>query len=111
MLNEYRNQSRNVCDLKQELEALVGVLQTLHEIANQGDDDLTSLNFLLLQCGEACQEFTTLVEQYTSRSGKDKNSFRNWMMVRYHEMDISSFRDLIAAYKSTITIVLANLNM
>lgn len=110
-LDEYRNQSRNARDLNQELEALVGILQTLQDAAEQGDNGLASLELPLLRCGQACQEFTTIVKQCTSRSGKDKTSFRDWMMLRYHEKDISSFRNLIAAYKSTIAIALANINM
>lgn len=111
MLDEYRSQSRNVRDLKQELEALNGVLQTLQETANQADDGLTSLKLPLLRCGQACQDFTAIVTQCTTRAGKDKSSFRDWMMLRYHEKDIGGVRNLIAAYKSTIAIALANINM
>jgi hypothetical protein len=33
------------------------------------------------------------------------------MILRYHEKDIGGVRNLIAAYKSTIAIALANINM
>ena len=111
MLDEYRNQSRNVRDLKQELDALDGVLQTLQETANQADDGLAPLKIPLLRCGQACQDFAAVVTQCTTRSRKDKSSFRDWMMLRYHDKDIGGVRNLIAAYKSTIAIALANINM
>lgn len=111
MLDEYRNQSRNVRDLKQELEALNGVLKTLQETANQADDGLAPLKLPLLRCGQACQDLTAIVTQCTTRTGRDKSSFRDWTMLRYHEKDIGGVRNLIAAYKSTIAITLANVNM
>lgn len=111
MLDGYRNQSRNVRDLKQELEALNVVWQTLQESANQAGDGLAPPKIPLLRCGQACQDFAAVMTRCMTQTGKDKSNFRDWMMLRHHEKDIGGVRNLIGGCNSPIVIALASVNM
>ncbi|RFU36254.1 hypothetical protein B7463_g75, partial [Scytalidium lignicola] len=100
---------RIVRDLKDELEALSGVLSSLTEtISNTTDVDLTALELPLQRCGNACKEFEQEILKCSSRSGGNRTSFRDWAKLRYMGDNIDSFRQLLAGYKTTISIALAD---
>ena len=111
VIDSFRNKARNVRELKDELEALENVLQSLQGILNDPEIDLSALKLPLLRCGEACQGFAEIIEKCTTRSSTNKTSFRDWFMLTYRGKTISSFRNIIGVYKSTITIALADANM
>ena len=105
----FRSHPKNVRDLKEELEALAAVLQSLSEtVEKHRDTDLTPLKLPLLRCGKACREFEDAVAKCSSRSGGSRTSFRDWAKLRYMGDGIDEFRRMLAGYKSTITIALAN---
>jgi Fungal N-terminal domain of STAND proteins len=111
VFESFRNQGRSVRELREELEALGGVLQSLHDTLGDPEIDLSVLKTPLLRCGQACQQFAEIVGKCTTRSGRDHTSLRDWAMLSYRGKDISGFRNLIAAYKSTIAIALADANV
>ncbi|OQV10378.1 hypothetical protein CLAIMM_14390 [Cladophialophora immunda] len=107
----FQNQAKVVRELKEELEALDGVLQTLHDTINTDSIDLTMLELPLLQCGKACKEFQGLVAKLTRSSNEAKPSWRDWAKLKYMGDDITGFKDMLAGYKSTITIALGGANI
>ena len=107
----FKNQPRSVRELKEELDALTDILNSLNITLNDPDIDLAILKSPLLRCGQACKEFAGIVARCAKSSEKDSPSFRGWVMLTYREKDIGGFRSLIAAYKSTIAIALADANM
>ncbi|KIX00856.1 uncharacterized protein Z518_09921 [Rhinocladiella mackenziei CBS 650.93] len=112
VIESFRNKARAVRELKEELQALENVLQSLQSTLNDDDQvDLSALKLPLLRCGEACQAFAEIIEKCTARSSRDKTSFRDWFMLTYRGKDIGSFRNVIGAYKSTIAIALADVNI
>jgi hypothetical protein len=99
-------------DLKEELEALSGVLSSLTETVNATTDvDLSALDLPLLRCGNACKEFEQEIMKCSSRSGGSRTSFRDWAKLRYMGDNIDGFRQLLAGYKSTINIALMDANL
>lgn len=106
-----RNSPRTVRELRKELEALNGVLETLQEMAGNTDIDFAMLQIPLLRCGKACKEFEAVINKFTTRSGGSKISFRDWVKLRYMGDDIVGFKSLLAMYKSTFSIALANITM
>lgn len=102
---------RSIRDLKEELEALDGVLRSLHEIASNGNIDLTGLKLPLLRCGNACRDLETLVIKCTTHSSGSKTSVRDWAKLQYMGKDIVGFQMMLADYKSTISIALADANV
>ena len=75
------------------------------------DVQLPVLDLPLLRCGNACREFEQQVLKLSSRSSDSRTSFRDWAKVRYMSDDIDGFRRLLAGYKSTIHIALADANL
>lgn len=99
---------KRVRDLKEELEALGGVLKSLTTVGAQPDVDLSALDLPLLRCGSACKEFEQEIIKCSSRSSSSRTSFRDWAKLRYMGDNIDGFTRLIAGYKSTINIALTD---
>lgn len=106
-------QSRDkvIRELRQELEALQGVLQALEESTGNLDVDLAALEQPLKRCNNACEEFNALIRRCTSHSTEERSSRRDWVKLRYMGEDISGFKNMLAGYKSTISIALAYANL
>jgi hypothetical protein len=111
-VQSYRSHPKNVRDLKEELEALGAVLQALSATVEQTKDtDFTALKLPLLRCGNACKEFDEVIAKCSSRSGGSRTSFRDWAKLKYMGDGIDEFRRMLAGYKSTINIALADANL
>lgn len=111
-VESYRSHSKKVRDLKEELEALASVLQTLSEtVEKTKDTKFTALELPLLRCGNACKEFKDVITKCSARSGGSRTSFRDWAKLRYMGDGIDEFREMLAGYKSTINIALADANL
>lgn len=111
-IQNFRNHQNAVSDVIRELESLETVLQSLQDHVRTDDRAFLPLKFPLLQCRQACTDFQTLVEQNSRRSrDKARTSFRDWAKLMYMNGDIVSFKELLAGYKATITIALADANL
>lgn len=111
-IQSFKTQPKRVRDLILELESLIGVLESLSDtIRSHADVDFPELHTLLRRCGNACDEFLQELLKYSSRSGADRQSFRDWAKLRYMGDDIDDFKDSLAAYKSTITIALIHIQL
>jgi Fungal N-terminal domain of STAND proteins len=103
---------KQIRDLKDELEALGGVLGSLTETVGATTDvDLSALDLPLLRCGNACKDFEQEIMKCSSRSGGSRTSFRDWAKLRYMGDNVDGFRQLLAGYKSTINIALTDANL
>jgi hypothetical protein len=103
---------KQIRDLKDELEALTGILSSLTETVGATTDvDLSALDLPLLRCGNACKDFEQEIIKCSSRSGGSRTSFRDWAKLRYMGDNIDGFRQLLAGYKSTINIALTDANL
>ena len=111
-VRSFRHHPNVVRDLMQELEALSGVLASLTEtVTITPDRTLAALDIPLRRCGDSCREFEEEILKCSSRSSEAKTSFRDWAKLRYMGEDIDGFRRLLAGYKSTINIALADANL
>lgn len=106
-------QSRDkvIRELQNEIQDLLGVLQALDESIGNLDIDLTALEQPLGRCSNACTEFNDLIQKCTQHSTEERGSRRDWLKLRYMGEDISGFKNMLAGYKSTITIALAYANL
>ncbi|KAK2040713.1 hypothetical protein LZ31DRAFT_473919 [Colletotrichum somersetense] len=108
----YKNHPKRVRDLVQESKTLSEVLSLLTDtVKTTGELDLSALELPLRRCGEACKEFEDELLRCSSRSGGDRTSFRDWAKLQYMGDDIDEFTQLLAGYKSTINIALADANL
>ncbi|KAH6719412.1 hypothetical protein BKA61DRAFT_597531 [Leptodontidium sp. MPI-SDFR-AT-0119] len=111
-VQSFKFHPKQLRDLKDELEALSGVLNSLTETVSATTDvDLSALDLPLLRCGNACKEFEQEIMSCSSRSGTTRTSFRDWAKLRYMGDNIDGFRQLLAGYKSTIVIALTDANL
>ncbi|KAL5342679.1 hypothetical protein BJX70DRAFT_269047 [Aspergillus crustosus] len=106
-----QSREKIIRELREELQDLSEVLETLHELSGHTDIDLTALETPLKRCTSACTEFNALVMNCTQHSSEERYSKRDWLKIRYMSDDISGFKDMLAGYKSTITIALAYVNL
>jgi hypothetical protein len=111
-IQSFKPHPRGVRNLVGELEALISVLELLSDtIKSDTDVDLSALNLLLQRCGSACNEFLQELEKCYLQSGVVQHSFRNWAKLRYMGDNINDFQYSLAAYKSTITIALTDMQL
>ncbi|KIL84948.1 hypothetical protein FAVG1_11818 [Fusarium avenaceum] len=111
-IQSFRNHRTAVSDLLRELKGLQSVLGPLQDHVRTSETAFLPLKFPLIQCQQACVDFKRLVEKSSMRSrGESRTSFRDWAKLMYMNGDIASFREMLAGYKSTITIALADANL
>lgn len=111
-IQSFQNHPKRVRDLREELEALGQVLESLQvTVEARNGPDLSALDLPLLRCGNACKEFEQEILKCSSRSGGGRTSFRDWAKLRYMGDDIASFTQLLSGYKATINIALADASM
>jgi hypothetical protein len=111
-IQSFKTHPKRVRDLINELETLSSVLESLTDtIKSDTGADLSALDLPLQRCGNACNEFLQELQKCCSRSGGDRQSFRDWAKLRYMGDNIDDFKDSLAAYKSTITIALTDVHM
>jgi len=110
-VDSFQSQKKVIRELKEELEALNGVLQSLQQAAADNSENLSGLNLPLFRCGKACKDFEEVIIKCVAHSGGSRTSFRDWAKLKYMGDDIAGFKDMLAGYKSTINIALADANL
>jgi hypothetical protein len=111
LIASFQNNQRVVRELREELEALLVVLQSLQETADSTDTGLSTLKLPLLRCGKACKDFETVIFKCMAHSSGPRTSFRDWAKLKYMGNDIVGFKNMLAGYKSTISIALGDANL
>ncbi|KAJ9155166.1 Fungal N-terminal domain of STAND protein [Pleurostoma richardsiae] len=111
VIESFRSHQRTVRELREELGALTGVLQSLQEMTASQNSNLAALKVPLLRCGQACKDFEVLISKYTTHSDGSKTSLRDWAKLRYMGDDIVGFKNMLAGYKATIAIAIGDANM
>ncbi len=111
LIKDFKRAPSTVRQLKEELEALVAVLQCLSTTIDNAESDFTALETPLRQCSKACQNFEALLSQFAGPHGRPKTSFQDWAKLKYLGSDINGFKDMIAGYKATISVALCNFNL
>ena len=111
LIKDFKRAPSTVRQLREELEALTTVLHTLNATVEDAESDFTPLETPLYQCSKACQDFEAILSHFAGRSKSAKTSFQDWAKLKYLGSDISGFKDMIAGYKSTISIALCNVNL
>jgi hypothetical protein len=111
LIGSFQSTKRSIRELRQELEALDGVLRSLQQAMVNSIVDVPALKLPLLRCGQACREFETLIVRCTAHSGGSRTSFRDWAKLTYMGDDIMGFKNMLAGYKATISIALGDANL
>jgi HPt (histidine-containing phosphotransfer) domain-containing protein len=107
----YNSHQRDVRDLREEVESLTMVLKSLNEAAEEAEVDFTTLKLPLCRCGNACKEFEAIIIKCAGDPSGSRTSFRGWAKLKYMGDDIAGFKNMIAGYRSIITIALCDANL
>ena len=110
-IESFKSNRKAIRDLREELEALNGVLRSLAETATGNETHLDALKLPLLRCGAACKDFEAVVIKCSAHSDGSKTSFRDWAKLTCMGEDVTGFRNVLAGYKSTISIALSDANI
>jgi Fungal N-terminal domain of STAND proteins len=110
-INSFQTNKRVVRELKQELEALMAVLESLRDVTTDTDTTFDALKLTLLRCGNICKDFDAVIVKCVSHSEEDRKSFRDWVKLQYMGDDIDGFKRMLATYKSIISIALGDANL
>jgi hypothetical protein len=111
VVESFQNNRRAIRELIEKLEALDGVLQSLHQEAANGNADLTGLELPLVRCGKVCRDFEAVITKCTAHSGGSRTTFRDWGKLNYMGDDIVGFKNMLTGYKSIISIALGDANL
>lgn len=110
-IQSFRTHHSTVVRLTRELSDLTTVLESLSYHVTSNDRPFLPLVFPLNQCRQACDDFKRLIEENSKRSGPNRTSFRDWAKLYYMSGDVDNFTDMLAGYKATINIALADANL
>jgi hypothetical protein len=111
VIDSFQSKKKIIRELREELEALNGVLRSLQQAVADNSEHLSSLNLPLFRCGKACEDFEEVIIKCTAHSDGLRASFRDWAKLQYMGDDIAKFKDMLAGYKCTINIALAEANL
>lgn len=110
-VHSFKSHQTTVKRLTSELAELTRVLRLLQDHARTNGGPLEPLKFPLLQCCKACQDFKELIEKCAKHSGSSRTSWRDWVRLGYMSSDVADFTQMLAGYKATINIALADANL
>lgn len=113
IVHDLQNQNRKTRALQNELAALGLVLESLIDTirASEPDAAFGTLEDPLEQCGEVCKSYSQLLTKLTQPTTATRPSIRVWFNQQRYWGDVTEFREMISAYKATISIAAANIHM
>jgi hypothetical protein len=110
-IESFRNSSKIIKSLEEELKLLVQVLESLQTVVDSPDTDFTPLELPLKRCGTACQDFEKLILKIAPKGDEDRRKFRGWFKLQYLGDDIKSFKETLGVYRSIVCIAIGDANL
>lgn len=102
-------QPHGVVVLANENKELNRVLSLLQKrLASSPDDDLSALELPLRRCEYACVNVELEIGKLSSKSRDNLTRSLDWQRVQYMGENMDDFRDLLAGYRMTISVALAD---
>lgn len=106
-LHSYPN---SVKHLQTELYGLVIALERVQNITCD-DKVRAELDPILKASHIACLGLRDVINKCTSHSGGRQPNLHDWMRMKFLGGDINEFKETLAGYKSTITIIVTSMSM
>jgi hypothetical protein len=110
-IESFRNSSKAIKSLKEELKLLGKVLESLQTVVDNPDTDFTPLELPLERCGSACRDFEKLILEIAPKGDEDRRKFRGWFKLQYLGDDIKSFKETLGVYRSIVCIAIGDANL
>jgi hypothetical protein len=110
-IESFKNSSKLLRNLKEEVFLLSDVLKSLQSIVDDPGSDFTPLELPLRTCGDACRAFEQLLLKVSPSREEDRRTFRGWVKLRYRGEDIKTFRETLGVYRSIVCIAIGDANL
>jgi hypothetical protein len=107
-IKRFKDRSKVLRRLQDELQDLATILDLLTQVNSAETSVLALLQRPIDRYSQVCREFEQSIKVF---SGKSETGFRDWTKIQYMRGDINGFIDIIAGYKSTISIGLGTITM
>lgn len=107
-IKRFKDRNKTLRRLQEELEDLARILDSLAQVTNAEASMLVLLQGPIDRCSQVCREFEQSMEAFSQKS---KTGFRDWTRMEFMRGDINEFIDIIAGYKSTISVGLGTITM
>lgn len=107
-VKRFKERNKTLGRLQDELESLNNILESLARVTTAEASMLALLQGPIDRCSQVCREFEQSMEGF---SRKTKTGFRDWTKMEFMRGDINEFIDIIAGYKSTISVGLGTITM
>lgn len=105
VIDDLQTSKKEIRELKKEVEAFCLVLESVHQVAAEYQQELRVLELPLRQCGKACQELEKIVTKCVERSGA---TFGAYVSLKFRGDSIAKFKDMLSGHKDAITIALSS---
>jgi hypothetical protein len=110
-IESFRNSSKTIKGLKEQVELLSKVLESLQTVVDSQDVDFTPLELPLKRCGTACRDFGKLMVKIAPKSDEDRQKFKGWFKLQYSGGDIKTFKESLGVYRSIVSIAIGDANL
>ncbi|KAJ6163911.1 hypothetical protein N7497_003890 [Penicillium chrysogenum] len=107
-IKRFKDRNKTLRRLQDELEDLGKILDSLIHVINAEASILALLQGPIDRCSQVCREFEQSMQVFNKKSN---TGFRDWTKMEFMRGDINEFIDVIAGYKSTISIGLGTITM
>jgi hypothetical protein len=104
----FKDRDRSLRRLQIELEDLTNILGSLAEATSAETTIFGLLQGPIYRCSQVCGEFKHSLEAFSQKS---KTGIRDWAKMEYMRGDMNDFINVVAGYKSTISIGLCTISM
>ena len=107
-VKRFGDRDKTLRRLQDEVGDLANNLESLEQAINAKESMLIPLQGPVKRCSQICHEFE---ESIIAFSGKSKAGFRDWAKMEFMRGGINEFIDIVAGYKSTISVGLGTITL
>ena len=112
-VSSFRSQRQTIKDVLADLAALVTVLNTIKERAQQPAEatKLEPIRQPLECCKTICDEMREMLDACTTHTNDSQASVRDWLKMRYREKSFDDMKKRLSSYKTTLVVAFQSVNM
>jgi len=107
-VGRYKGRDKTLGRLQDGLTDLITILKSLEEVAHNEAPVLALLKGPIGRCAQVSADFEDAMKTF---SGKSKTGLIDWAKMEFMRGNINEFIDILADYKSTITVGLGTITL
>ena len=112
-ISSFRSQRQTIKETLADLNALITVLTTIRERAQQPTEaaKLEPLRQPVDCCAQTCKEMRGMLDACTRHSSDGQASVRDWLKMQYREKSFDAMKKRLSSYKTTLVVAFQAINM